>query len=43
VTAACHPQKNPLYSSTMSTLRQANVLFFLASLLLAGLLLRLAR
>jgi hypothetical protein len=43
VSAACQPQKNPLYSTIMSTLRQANVLFLLASLPLAGLLLRLAR
>jgi hypothetical protein len=43
VSAACQLQKNPLYSNTMSTLRQANALFLLASLLLAGLLLRLAR
>jgi hypothetical protein len=43
LTAACQHSENTLYFSAMSSLRQANALTLLASLLLAGLLLRVAR
>jgi hypothetical protein len=41
--AACQHSENTLYFSVMSSLRQANMLSLPSSLLLAGLLLRVAR
>ena len=43
LTATCQHSENTLYFSAMSSLRQANLLSLPSSLLLAGLLLRVAR